>query len=307
MNNENDTTTPSPLNRRHFLKRSGRVGLLAAAGAGAASVFSPQEASALEARQNDARVLNFALNLEYLEAEYYLRGTTGLGLEATNITGRGAQGDVTIKANPQVTFSTTAIQQYASEIAQDEKKHVLLLRRAVRALGQEPAARPPIDLMNSFNTLAMVAGLGTTFDPFASETNFLIGAFIFEDVGVTAYRGGAGLIVGKGILSAAAGLLGVEAYHAATVRTVLAQLSSQAGGGSILSTIQAISDTRDALDGSTDDDQGLTLNGALNIVPTDADGLVFARSIGNVLRIVYGGPATGGGLFFPAGMNGGIR
>lgn len=300
--------TPTPFSRRNFLTRAGRAGLLASIGGAAAGVFSPTAADASPATESvDARVLNFALNLEYLEAEYYLRGTTGVGLDAADTSGRGVFGEVTIKANPRVTFTTPAIQQYANEIAQDEKKHVLLLRKAVQAIRKPPAARPAIDLLNSFNTLAVAAGLGTTFDPFANEVNFLLGAFIFEDVGVTAYRGGAPLITNKAFLSVAAGLLGVEAYHAATIRTVLAGLSSQVGGGSILSTVQAISDTRDALDGAGDDDQGLTINGGLNLVPTDANSLAYSRTTTQVLKIVYGGAATGGGLFFPTGMNGGIR
>ena len=78
----------------------------------------------------------------------------------------------------------------------------------------------------------------------------------------------------------------------------------------IFEVVQAISDLRDSLDGSSDKDQGLQdADGNANIVPTDANSIVYARSTGKVLNIVYGGKGLRGtgGLFFPNGMNGAIR
>ena len=273
----------------------GRRAMLAATGVatiGALSTGSVPQAAAQTV--TDADILNFALNLEYLEAEFYLRAAFGRGLAAGDITGTGAPGAVS--GGRKVNFRTRAIREYAREIADDEENHVQFLRSA---LGAGAVARPTINLNVAFTAAARAAGLvgaGERFDAFANERNFLLGAFLFEDVGVTAYKGAAPLIADKVVLEAAAGLLAVEAYHAGEIRTVL-------NGLGLAPAARAISAARDALDGTGNKDQGIRRDGVVNIVPTDGDGLAFSRSTGEVLRIVYLG-GSGAGGFFPHGVNG---
>lgn len=280
-------------NRRKLLRNAG-LGTAFAAASGF-GLFTPKRAQAAGA-PSDADILNFALNLEYLEAEYYLFAVNGTGLSDADINGVGTTGNVI--GGAAVPFTTSAIRQYATTIAEDEQGHVQFLRAA---LGSAAIARPEIDLYNSFNTAAVAAGLipaGGTFNPFADELSFLLGAYIFEDVGVTAFHGAAPLIQSKDFLSAAAGILAVEAYHAGNIRTLLFQM----GQGDATAKISAL---RAAASGAADD-QGVVRNGQANIIPTDANAIAFSRTTAQVLNIVYLGGASGNFGFFPQGVNGAI-
>jgi hypothetical protein len=285
-------------NRRSALRTMG----LGALGIGAFGLLQPKARAASGHDQTDAEILNFALNLEYLEAQYYTYATTGMSIQSqgVSINGVGTEGTVTIKESPKVPFLSTddAIEEYANEVAIDERNHVNFLRAA---LGANAVAMPNIDLLNSFNTAANAAGLGDSFDPFASETNFLIGAYIFEDVGVTAYHGAAALIDNRSYLTAAAGIMGTEAYHAGLVRTILYGMGSDTQAATT-----AISGLRATLSGANDD-QGVVVGGNANIVDADSNSLVFARTTRQFLNIVYGGVNATSGLFFPSGLNGVIH
>ncbi len=290
---------PRPINleagRRAFIKTLG----LGLAGTTLFAANSVQPASAQAAAPvSDTDIFNFALNLEYLEAEFYLRASVGVGLNPTEVSGTGTPGPVS--GGRQVPFVTQSTANYANEIARDERLHVNTLRAA---LGSNAVARPAIDLNLAFTFAAREAGLvgpTGTFDAFASETNFLLAAFIFEDVGVTAYHGAATLIKDPLNLAGAAGILAVEAYHAGIIRTVLY-------GMGLYTQAQAISDARDSLDGPTDDDQGIGNATTSNLVPVDSAGVAFSRTPQQVLNIVYLNPNGTPTGFFPNGLNGRFR
>ncbi len=307
------TQTSTPMHdRRTFLRRAGLAGAVAAIAPAAAQVIMGNStAMADDATDLDVAVLQFALNLEYVEAEFYSYAVHGDSItnHGAEITGQGASGQTILKPNfVKVPFSDFAIQSYAVEIAQDEINHVIFIRQALTQAGVTPVAKPELDLYNSFNTAATAAGIADTFDPFAGDVPFLLGGFIFEDVGVTAYKGAAPLITNKTYLGAAAGILAVEAYHSAILRTALFAANHAAGDNSIATTVKKISDLRDALDGSKDKDQGiLDDSGFANIVPTNSLGIARARSTRKVLNIVYGAVDASKGLFFPNGFNGPIK
>ena len=325
----------TPTSRRNFLRRAGLASAVAAIAPTAAALLAgTHRVKAAPATDLDTAILNFALNLEYLEGEFYAYAATGAGLAANGAPvggGAGTLGTVTIKANAAVPWSNPLIQQIANEIAADELTHVNFLRGTLANTDQVFYNEPNIDLLNSFNTLYATATktAGATFDPFASELNFLLGAFIFEDVGVTAYGGAGPLITSPDYLASAAGIQAVEAFHASTIRTLLFNMSQEPDsittyGIDIAGTVAAISTLRDQLslgttlangtavpgtiqpDGSVipSTDQPIVVSGSANIVPSDGNGVGFARNTREVLNIVYGAVGASSGLFFPTGMNG---
>lgn len=281
-----------PLSRRSALKSLGVLG--AAAAMPPAARASGQSAPS---GITDADIFNFALNLESLETEYYLRGTTGRGMDTSDAGPEPGR----VEGGRQVPWKNDDLREFMEEVAQNELAHVRFYRKT---LGSAAVSRPAIDLTRGFAAAAKAAGLGDSFDPFANEMNFFLGGMLMEDVGVTAYAGAAALISDKKFLTAAASILAVEAYHMGMARSALYRMGDEAREAA-----NKISDARDMLDGGDDVDQGIEVNGKANIVPSDADGKAFTRTPQQVLRIVYltdkAGVSAGG--IFPKGMNGTLR
>jgi hypothetical protein len=291
----NEAIAEAP-NRRRFMSR---IALAGAAVGLAASNVSKAQSSGI----TDVDILNFALNLEYLEAEFYQFAVYGHGLSVANSTGGDGSAPGFIDGGTQVSFSTPLIAELAAEIANDEYNHVVFLRSA---LGSMAVARPAIDLVGSFTTLARAAGVvgpSGTFNPYANESDFLLGAFIFEDVGVTAYLGAAQYISNKDYLTAAGGILAVEAYHASAIRTQLIQMGLKGPVNKISALRAALSS---AVVSGQGDDAGIGTASKPVFVPTDANSIAYARTTGQVLNIVYGGGASSDYLFYPNKLNGTI-
>jgi hypothetical protein len=259
-------------NRRRFLSK------IAVASAGAAALGAGlMEGQTTTTPPTDADILNFALNLEYLEAEFYTVATTGKTIDqlGISITGSGNQGAATGGKMVNLTNSSFPTGAIAMEIAADERSHVTLIQQALTAAGAQPIAQPAINLD--------ALGIG-----FGSLAEFLTLARAFEDVGVTAYAGAAPLISDKGILGYAARILAAEAEHASNIRLQVAQLG-------IPTTL---------LDGV----DILPPPSGQNYFSLNSVGLAQTRTPGQVLYIVYGSMAnvTSGG-FFPNGVNGAIN
>ena len=135
-------------------------------------------------------VLNFALTLEYLEAEFYTMGASS-GI---------------VPAGP----ATGAI----NTIRDHENQHVAFLKSVISSMGATPVSKPTFDF---------TAGNGSNNGPFAGVFSnyglFLAVAQTFEDTGVRAYKGqAANLISNNTVLNAALQIHSVEARHASHIR-----------------------------------------------------------------------------------------
>ncbi|RUV43550.1 MAG: ferritin-like domain-containing protein [Mesorhizobium sp.] len=276
-------------------RRALQIGLGATI-ASAAGVASTSSAAAQDDIK-DEDIFRFALNLEYMEAEYYLRGTTGKGIEDSDIGSK--PGDVV--GGKKVAFDTPAVGEFMREVAENELAHVRFYRKT---LASNAVDRPAIDFDAGFAAVAKAAGLGDDFDAFGNQMNFVLGGMLFEDVGVTAYAGAATVLKNKEFLAAAAGILAVEAYHMGMARSSLYRMGEKAWKAA-----NAVSDARDKIDGNEDKDQGIQVDGKANVVPSTPDAIAFTRTPQEVLRIVYltdqSGVSKGG--FYPNGMNGTLK
>ncbi|RYZ93951.1 MAG: ferritin-like domain-containing protein [Sphingobacteriaceae bacterium] len=136
-------------------------------------------------------ILNYALTLEHLEAEFYNKGGDKAGL---------------IPSSDKTT--------YFDKVRSDENAHVVFLTTTITALGGTPVKASDF-------TFDLTAG-GAFADVLSNYDTFLKVGVAFEDTGVRAYKGQAPFLVGNQVvLGAALAIHAVEARHAAAIRYVL--------------------------------------------------------------------------------------
>lgn len=288
MNKEQEVLDRLIANRRSFLRGVGLTGLGLAGAAVAGTKLgmlenitgasqlglspTPVEAAAL----SDADILNFALNLEYLEAEFYTVVVTGKTLDESGFetSGTGSYGPTT--GGKKMNFSGPQASQLGmtfNSIMHDEQNHVKFLRSA---LGSAAVAKPEINLD--------ALGIG-----FANDSQMIALSRALEDTGESAYAGAAQYISNKAYLTAAACILAIESEHTGNMRLFC----------DLYSVPTSKIDEHDVLPPPTGN----------NMFTVGNTGLAPTRTTSEVLAIVYGSSKSGTsrGGFFPKGVNGTIN
>jgi hypothetical protein len=164
-----------PQTRRDFLKA------LAVAGAGAAAGSAIFSSKASAQAGGDLEIANFALTLEFLEAEFYQ-----LALDAGVLSGSALN-------------VVTALRDH-------EVAHVEAITGLIQQFGGTPVAKPQFTFPS---------------DAFSSQASIINLAATFEPVGVGAYLGAAPMIQSPDVLAAAASIEVIEGEHVVAVNNLL--------------------------------------------------------------------------------------
>lgn len=187
---------------KNFARLSGKVAL-ASVPLALGSMFKTAYGSPTAPKDIIIDTLNFALTLEYLESNFYIKAV------ASGI----------IPAGAALTAITT--------IRDHENEHVNFLKSAISAAGGTPV---------SFTAANFDFTAHGTFPTVFSDYGVLLAvAQTFEDTGVRAYKGQAGnLITNNDVLTAALQIHSVEARHAAHIRSMRKANGSLVPAGVVL-------------------------------------------------------------------------
>ncbi|KAF5806174.1 hypothetical protein HanRHA438_Chr05g0227361 [Helianthus annuus] len=262
--------------------------------------------------KTDMDLLEFPLNLEYFEAEYFLFGSTGKGLDS--VEPRLAAGGPRPIGAKQANLSLL-IKDVITQFAYQEVGHLRAIKKIVKGF-----PRPLLNLSaQSFGTVMNAAvgkPLSPPFDPYANDLNYLISCYVIPYVGLTGYVGANPKLESPVSRKLVAGLLGVESGQDAVIRSLLYEQADEKVSPYKMTVgefTQKISQLRDKLGKDGVKDEGLDVPIQLgpekktqgNVLAGDQDSLAYGRTPQEILRIVYGtGDEKAPGGFYPKGGDG---
>ncbi|GAB2217851.1 hypothetical protein Droror1_Dr00001063 [Drosera rotundifolia] len=264
---------------------------------------------------SDKDLLEFPLNLEFLEAEFFLFGSLGCGLDkvAPNLTMGGPSpfGGSIARLDP---FTKDIIYQFALQ----EIGHVRAIQSTIKGF-----PRPFMNLSSAHFADVMDNAFGEPltppFDPYANSLNYLLASYVIPYVGLTGYVGANPMLQASISKQLVAGLLAVESGQDAIIRALLYQQAAhtvEPYGITVAEFTDRISNLRNKLghDGIVKD-EGLVVRGVEgpegrsrgNVLAGDKHSLGYPRTPEEILRIVYSsGDEHVPGGFFPEGAFGRI-
>jgi rubrerythrin len=189
-----------PSSRKRFFKMLGGAGAVSAATVVLAACGNDEDKaaatppSASEVKDNndsDLKVLNYALTLEFLEADFYKQViASGLVKDAK-------------------------VASIAKKFGQSEQEHVEALTATIKKLGGKPVEAPKTKFQPTLDK-----GLTAVLETAATV----------ENLGAAAYLGQAGNIKSKEVLAAALAIHSVEARHAAALNILVGRGFGGKGG-----------------------------------------------------------------------------
>lgn len=260
--------------------------------------------------QDDADLILVALNLEYLESEFFLFGAAGIGLD-------GFAPDLAAGGPPPIGAQQANLDNLTRDIIYQfglqEVGHV----RAIKQTIPDAFPRVLLDLSKEVFDKTMQAALGklpSFFDPYANSLNYLLASYLIPYVGLTGYVGANPQLQSTRARRLVAGLLAVESGQDAVIRTLLYEKKEQQVLGITVGEITAkLSDLRNKLGQSGIVDEGLVVPECLgpegnttgNVLAGDPNSVGYARTPEQIFSIVYAsGNASQPGGFFPDGGQG---
>ncbi|XP_028105236.1 desiccation-related protein PCC13-62-like [Camellia sinensis] len=263
---------------------------------------------------SDIDLLEFPLNLEYLEAEFFLWGSLGYGLDsiAPNLTMGGPPPVGTTKARLDP-FTKDVILQFAFQ----EVGHLRAIKNTVRGFPR-PLLNLSAEAFGNVMNSAFGRALKPAFDPYANELNFLLASYVIPYVGLTGYVGANPKLQSPISKRLVAGLLAVESGQDAVIRGLLYERAREKVTPyeiTVAEFTDRISELRNKLGSAGVKDEGLivpTFQGAEgklrgNVLAGDQNSVGYDRTPEEILRIIYSsGDEHVPGGFYPKGADGRI-